>query len=175
MSHVTLSSAGGTAIDRAYRRVFASDCNEPRTGHRRGMQRIEPIPEPPDRDGVPRTLLAFTCAVLLVVAEVVLLSVVETGWAVVFAIASILVLAVIVVWAIELDIRPPAARRRDVGGAPVRPGPPAAWSGPPGHRRVLLVASEPLSAAALTPLIAGHAADTAVLVVAPALQPTRLD
>ena len=53
MSHVTLSWAGGTAIDRAYRRVFASDCNEPRTGHRRGMQRIEPIPEPPDRDGYP--------------------------------------------------------------------------------------------------------------------------
>jgi hypothetical protein len=139
------------------------------------MELIEPTPEPPDRDGVPRTLLAFTCAVLLVVAEVVLVSLVETGWAVVFAIASIVALLVLLLWAIELDIRPHAARRREVRGAPVRPSPPATWSGPPGHRRLLLVASEPMSAAALTPLVAGHGGDTAVLVVAPALQPTRLD
>jgi hypothetical protein len=139
------------------------------------MECIEPTPEPPDRDGVPRTLLAFTCAVLLVVAEVVLLSVVETGWAVVFAIASIFALLGLVLWAVELDIRPHAPGRREVRDAPVRSSPPATWSGPPGHRRVLLVASEPMSPAALTPLVAGHGADTAVLVVAPALQPTHLD
>ena len=167
--------AGGTAIDSAYRRVFAADCIESRRGDRGGMERIEPTPEPPDRDGVPRTLLAFTCAVLIVVAEVVLLPLVETAWAVVFAIASIVALLVVVLWAIELDIRPRAARRPEVRGAPVRTSPPATWSGPPGHRRVLLVASEPLSAAALAPLVVGHGADTAVLVVAPALQPTRLD
>jgi hypothetical protein len=136
------------------------------------MDRIEPAPAPPDRDGVPRTLLAFTGAMLLVVAEVVLLSLARTGWAVVFAVVSVVVLLVLVLWAVELDIRPRAARRREVRGAPVRPSTPAAWSGPPGHRRVLLVASEPMSAAALTPLVA---ADTAVLVVAPALQPTRFD
>ena len=166
---------GRPAIDSAYRRVFAADCNDPRSGDRRGMERIEPTPKPPDRDGMPRTLLAFTCAVLFVVAEVVLLSLVETGWVVVFAVASVVALLVIVLWAIELDIRPHAVRRREVRGAPVRTRPPATWSGPAGHRRVLLVASEPMSAAALTPLVAGHGADTAVLVVAPALQPTRLD
>src|SRR4051812_33580473 len=137
------------------------------------MERIEPTPRPPDRDGVPRTLLAFTAAMLLVVGEVVLLSLAQTGWAVVFTVASIVALAAIVLWAVELDLRPHAVRRRAARGAPVRPGPPGAWSGPPGHRRVLLVASEPMSAAALAPLLAG--ADTAVLVVAPALQPTRLD
>ena len=179
----TTRAAGGTAIDSAYRRVLTADCNELRSGDRRGMERIEPTPEPPDRDGVPRTLLAFTCAVLFVVAEVVLLPLVETAWAVVFAIASVVGLLVLVLWAIELDIRPHAARRRELRGAPVlgrtgapvRPSPPATWSGPPGHRRVLLVASERVGAAALTPLVAGHGADTAVLVVAPALQPTRLD
>lgn len=137
------------------------------------MERIEPTPKPPDRDGVPRTLVAFTCAVLFVVAEVALLSLVETAWVVVFAIASVVALLVILLWAIELDIRPHAVRRREVRDAPVRTSPPATWSGPPGHRRLLLVASEPMSGAALTPLIAGHGADTAVLVVAPALRPTR--
>jgi hypothetical protein len=131
------------AIDSAYRRVFAADCNEPRSGDRGGMERVEPTPEPPDRDGVPRTLLAFACAVLFVVAEVVVLALVETGWAVVFAIASIVVLLAVLLWAIELDIRPRAARRGEVLGAPVRPSPPAAWSGPPGHLRVLLVAPSP--------------------------------
>jgi len=145
--------AGGTAIDSAYRRVFAADCIESRRGDRGGMERIEPTPEPPDRDGVPRTLLAFTCAVLFVVAEVVVLSLVETAWAVVFAIASIVALLVVVLWAIELDIRPRAARRPEVRGAPVRTSPPATWSGPPGHRRVLLVASERMGVAALTPLV----------------------
>src|SRR3954471_14735306 len=156
---------------KSYRRIFAADCNEPRPRDRRGMERIQPTPQPPDRDGVPRTLLAFAAAVLFVVAEIVVLSAADTSWAVVFAIASIVALLVILLWAIELDIRPHAARRREVHGAPGRAAPPAAWSGPPGHRRVLLVASEPVSAAALAPLVA----DTAVLVVAPALQPTRLD
>jgi hypothetical protein len=139
------------------------------------MDLIEPTPEPPDRDGVPRTLLAFTSAVLFVVAEVVFVTLVQTGWAVVFSVASIVALLAILLWAIELDIRPRAARRREVRGAPVQPSPPPSWTGPPGHRRVLVVASEPVSAAALTPFVAGHGRDIAVLVVAPALQPTRLD
>jgi hypothetical protein len=105
----------------------------------------------------------------------VVVSLVQTGWAVAFSLASIVALLAILLWAVEPDIRPRAARRREVRGAPVQPSPPASWSGPPGHRRVLVVASEPVSAAALTPLLAGHGGDTAVLVVAPALQPTRLD
>ena len=67
--------------------------------------------------------------------------------------------------------RTPPAGGRCAASQPPR-GIPPAWSGPPGHRRVLLVASEPMSAAALSPL-ARDGADTAVLVVAPALQRTR--
>jgi hypothetical protein len=136
------------------------------------MERIEPAPEPPDRDGVPRTLFMFVWAALVVVAEVVLVALAQAAWAVVLAIASVLVLGGIVLWAIELDLQPYVARRRGDGDGPAHTGVPPAWSGPPGHRRVLLLASEPVSAAALSPTLGP---DTAVLVVAPALRRTRLE
>src|SRR4051794_13766014 len=102
------------------------------------MERTEPTPQPPDSDGVPRTLFAFAWAALLVVADVVLVALTHTAWAVVFAIASVVALLGIVLGAIELDLQPRPSRRREVPGGPARPGIPPTWSGPPGHRRVLL-------------------------------------
>ena len=138
------------------------------------MERTEPTPQPPDSEGVPRTLLAFAWATLLVVADVVLLALADTAWALAFSIFAVVVLFGIVLWAVELDIKPHAPRRRRVQGGPARPGVPTTWSGPPGHRRVLLVASQPVRAAALSPIVTDDGPDTTVLVVAPALQRTRL-
>ena len=55
----------------------------------------------------------------------------------------------------------------DSGAAPV----PAGWSGPDGHRRVLLVVSEPVDREQVEAILGGEpAGSVGVLVVAPALQ-----
>jgi hypothetical protein len=134
-----------------------------------------PEPGPPDRDGIPRTLIAFASATLLVVGGVVALARADDAWGVVLAVVLLVSLLVIVLWMIELDIDfPRVVVRRRRRSPPARTGVPQAWSGPRADRRVLLVASEPVDEAGLARVLGGDRTRPAVLVVAPALHRTRL-
>jgi len=133
-----------------------------------------------DGNGAPRSLLVFALATLAAIAGVVLLALTGSAWALILAVALVLVVLAAVLRELETELagRPaPAAAGDAAGGAAgdVAGAAPAAWRGPPAHHRLLLVVSEPVSRLQLAPILEGESrGDTAVLVVAPALDRTWL-
>jgi hypothetical protein len=129
-----------------------------------------------DGSGTPRSLLVFAIAVLTAVAGVVVVASTESAWALVVAVCVLLLLLAAVLRELESETggRPVPATARDAGGAVAGAASPA-WRGPAAHRRLLLVASEPVSATQLAAILEGEPrGSTAVLVVAPALDRTWL-
>lgn len=126
--------------------------------------------------GIPRSLIMFALATLAAVAGIVVLAATDSAWALIAAVCVILIVLSLVLRELDSEIDPaeeqhPAA---SADGA-VAGGPSRAWSGPPLHRRLLLVASAAVRGSELTSILAGEPrGSTAVLVVAPALDRTWL-
>jgi hypothetical protein len=136
------------------------------------------MPNSTDRSGAPRLLLVFAAAMLAAVAGVVLLALTGSAWALIVAVFLILVAVTGVLREVESEIddddRPAPASANGAAGA-VAGTAPAAWSGPRRHRRLMLVVSEPIDRSDVATILQGEPrGDTAVLVVAPALQRTWL-
>jgi hypothetical protein len=129
-----------------------------------------------DRSAMPRSLIIFALATLAAVAGIVVLAATDRAWALIAAVCVVLVVLSLVLRELDAEIGPSAGQH--AAPAPdgdVADGPSRAWSGPPLHRRLLLVASAPVRRPELASILAGEPrGNTAVLVVAPALDRTWL-